>query len=110
MNCIASPMPTSPVSQTGISLVPASQLDISHHFIAQSILSFTGSQDPIPNGAGQPSVCWAGARLFPTLPYQLVKKIPSHLILLPPMLWLAPADQQFDPNFDHFNFGDELTG
>jgi hypothetical protein len=84
-------MPTSPVSQTGISLVPASQLDISHHFIAQSILSFTGSQDSIPNGAGQPSVCWAGARLFPATYFALstgeedCKSLdsPAHAVWLP---------------------------
>ena len=31
MNIGASPVPTSPVSHSGRSLVPASQLDISHH-------------------------------------------------------------------------------
>jgi hypothetical protein len=36
MNIGALPVPTSPVSQTGRSLVPASQLDISHHVSEES--------------------------------------------------------------------------
>jgi hypothetical protein len=56
MNIGASPVPTSPVSQpdseTGRSLVPASQLDMSHH-VSEELVPIQTLLDNAPNGHRQ---------------------------------------------------------
>ena len=48
MNIGASPVPTSPLSQTGRSLVPTSQLDMSHH-VSEELVPVPTPLDNAPN-------------------------------------------------------------